>query len=387
MFNFFLNKLIKEGNSAATNRSKVGILAAILGLISNGVLFASKLLIGLLSGSVSIMADAINNLSDAASSILTLVGFKVASKPADKEHPYGHERFEYISGLIVSFLVTYVGIQFLQSSIKKIMQPTALNLTPIIFIVLLLSVLVKFWQSQMYRQLGKSIRSGSLKAAAQDSLNDVITTATVLVSAGVELLTGWQIDGYMGLGIAIYILYSGIMMIRDFINELMGSRPTQEEVEAMENKLSAYTTILGYHDLLVHNYGPNKRFASVHIEVNEEWDLHHAHEVIDKIEKEFKKDLQVDLVCHLDPVPVNDGEFMVVYQQVLAIVHQLNLELRLHDFRIEKSQNPILLSFDLVVPAKFTLSDQEIEAAIQRQLQRKIGEYQMQITFDHNYLL
>ncbi|WP_265457596.1 cation diffusion facilitator family transporter [Enterococcus sp. HY326] len=385
MIQFILNKLEKSDQDATLFRKKVGNTAAIIGLLTNGLLFAAKILIGLLSNSVSIMADAINNLSDTASSLLTLVGFRIAAKPADREHPYGHERFEYISGFLVSLLVTYVGFQFLHTSFDKILNPSSTLITPLVFVVLLLSIIIKIWQGKMYRSFSRRIKSETLNATAQDSLNDVFTTVTVLVSALIEFITGWQLDGYIGFLIALYILYSGIKMIKDFIDELMGSRPTTEDIVQMEERLETYPDILGFHDLLVHNYGPNKNFATVHIEVNEDLSLEAAHHIIDGIEKDFKKSLNINLVCHVDPVPVNDRQFMTNFHIVKTIIEELKLNLRMHDFRMEK--NPEELAFDLVVPPKCPLTDEEIYKKIQAKLLLILGPTKLSIDFDHNYLL
>lgn len=365
-------------------RTKKGILAGILGLISNAVLFAAKLMIGLLSGSVSIMADAINSLSDTASSALTLVGFKIAAKPADQEHPYGHERFEYISGLFVSIIISYVGFQFLEKSFLKILNPENIRLSPVVFGVLVFSIVLKAFQGRMYQRIAKSIHSETLKATAQDSYNDVFTTLTVLVSAGIERLWGWRIDGYIGFLLAIYILYSGLNMLKDFVYELLGSRPTTQEIKAMEHHLDVSEDILGYHDLLVHNYGPSKKFASVHIEVDDQLDLNHAHKIIDQIEKDFLKSLDVDLVCHIDPVAVNNEEYRDVYSKLKKIVAETAEGLTIHDLRIIH-QN--LLQFDVVVPKKCTFTDQELLRILRTRIDTEIGEYQLDVTFDHNYLL
>lgn len=388
MIQYLLQKIQKNSPTNSTaGRTKAGVLAGILGLLSNSILFGSKLTIGFLSGSVSIMADAINSLSDTASSVLTLVGFHISAKPADREHPYGHERFEYISGLFVSIIVTYVGFQFLDSSFQKILHPQNLSLSPIIFIVLILSIAIKIWQGAMYRTIGKSIHSNTLNATAQDSLNDVYTTMAVLISAGVEWGTGWRIDGYVGFIIAVYILYSGIQMIKGFVDDLLGSRPTAEEIEKMKQRLSSNTSILGYHDLLIHSYGPSKRFASVHIEVDESWDLNYAHTIIDTIEKEFKETLGVDLVCHLDPVALHDRNYTRLSLILKEILAKIDGNLRMHDFRIEHATEPKILQFDLAVPAKPRYSDEELKQLIQSNLQQQVGKYTLDITFDHNYLL
>ncbi|KAF1296050.1 cation transporter [Enterococcus sp. JM4C] len=388
MIRYLLGKINQQTTeNSSARRTKSGILAGILGLLSNGLLFASKIAIGLLSGSVSIMADAINSLSDTASSILTLVGFRIAAKPADREHPYGHERFEYISGLFVSMIVIYVGLQFLDTSFQKILQPENIALSPIVFVILVLSIGIKIWQGAMYKTIGHSIQSKTLGATAQDSLNDVYTTVAVLASALVEWGTGWRIDGYVGFALALYILYSGIQMIKGFVDDLLGSRPTAEEIEAMKQQLSGNHSILGYHDLLIHSYGPSKRFASVHIEVDESWDLNDAHEIIDEIEKEFKKTLGVDLVCHLDPVALHDRNYTRLSLILKEILAKLDENIRMHDFRIETEDNQKILQFDLAIPAKPNYSDKELTQLIQSNLKQQIGEYQLDITFDHNYLL
>lgn len=377
--------MTKKKKITSAERTKKGILAGVLGLLSNLILFISKLTIGLFSGSVSIMADAINSLSDTASSILTLVGFKIAAKPADPEHPYGHERFEYISGLFVSIIITYVGFQFLETSIGKIIHPESLTLSPIIFIVLLFSIILKFVQGRMYVTIAQSIDSETLRATAKDSYNDVYTTLAVLLSAGIEWLMGWRIDGYVGFALAGYILLSGIMMLRDFVYELLGSRPTKEKILAMEKLLLSYENILGFHDLLVHNYGPSKKFASVHIEVDDSLDLNQAHKIMDIIEKDFKKTLDVELVCHLDPVPVNNENYREILKVLKKIIKETGEGLKLHDLRMIRNGKE--LQFDVVVPEKFNFSDEELERVLRVQIEERIGNYDLDITFDHNYLL
>ncbi|EOT43436.1 cation diffusion facilitator family transporter [Enterococcus dispar] len=381
MLNYFIKKInTKDSNKT---RTSFGFLAGSLGLVSNGLLFVMKFLIGLFAQSVSIMADAINSLSDTASSVLTLVGFRIAAKPADKEHPYGHERFEYISGFMISIIITFVGFQFLISSIEKIMDPSNIKLSPLVFIILLLSIVIKIWQSFMYQKIAAKIDSETLKASSQDSLNDVITTAAVLLSALVELFTGLHIDGWMGLLIALYILYSGLKMVKEFIDELLGSRPSAEEILVMEEHLKEYPAILGYHDLLVHSYGPKKQFATVHIEVDDTWSLNHAHDIINSIEKDFRETLKVELVCHLDPVAVKSAEYQQKWEIVKESITALQLNLRVHDFRIEKNQ----LSFDVVVPPKCPQTDAEIRKKLTNYLTTRLGDVTLEITFDHNYLL
>lgn len=377
----FIQKDNRQNGS--DDRVAIGVRAGWLGLGSNLVLFIGKFLIGLSAGSVSIMADAINSLTDTASSLLTLIGFRIAGKPADSEHPYGHARFESISGFVVSLLITFVGGQFLLSSINKIITPEHIRLSPMLFVVLILSIGIKVWQGLMYRSLSKKIDSATLQASGQDSINDVITTVAVLLSAIVEWLTGWRVDGYVGLLIALYILYNGIQMIRTFINDLLGSRPTEAELTEMEKRLASYQTILGFHDLLVHNYGPSNRFASVHIEVDDTWTLNQAHQVIDQIEHDFFTQLQVELVCHLDPVPIHDPHYRQLRQAVKRLLRMIDPQLRMHDFRVSGEK----IYFDLVIPNEALYPDAAIRKMMQEKMTEELGNYVVDITFDHSYLL
>lgn len=389
MITYLINRFErKHTGSKEALRPKLGAFAGRIGLLSNLVLFLAKFVIGLLSGSVSIMADAINNLSDTISSILTLVGFYISGKPADAEHPYGHERFEYISGMLVSILITFVGFQFLITSIERIRNPQSVTVTWLVLIILLASIGIKIWQGLFYQKVAKKIDSDALVASAKDSLNDVFTTVTVLVSAMVEGLTGLKIDGYVGLAIAIYIIYSGYKMIMGFVNELMGMRPAEEEINQIKERLSAVDNIIGYHDLLIHNYGPNKTFASVHIEIDDTWNLRKAHEKTDLIEREFKKELGIELVCHVDPVSIHDQEQNRIHLLLKEIINGIDDTLKMHDLQIEKEKNEAgIMHFDIVIPKGFGLDDQELTQKIQLAVTRKIGDYQVQITFDHVYLL
>lgn len=386
MLTFLINKMIKrrKGNK----RTNIGILAGFLGLLSNLLLFLAKFLIGSVSGSVSIMADAMNNLSDTASSFITLAGFKIAGKPADKGHPYGHERFEYISGFVISILVIYVGVRFLDSSFLKILHPSSVMLSPLVYIVLVLSILMKFWQSYMYRRLSQVIDSATLKATAQDSINDVYTTVAVLISAMIEWLSDWRIDGFIGFMIALYIIYSGIKMILEFINDLLGGRAPEAEVLAIRHHLDQYTNIIGYHDLLIHSYGPNSIFASVHIEVNQEWSLPHAHDVIDAIEYDVKEHLGVDLVCHLDPYPLDDPEFKRVAPVLKKILQDIHPYLRFHDLRVDKTTTPETIYFDLVVPEDLKkIANSQLQDRISEEYIAQTAPAKLAITFDRTYLL
>ncbi|MHC5267769.1 cation diffusion facilitator family transporter [Enterococcus sp. LJL98] len=383
MIRFFIHRMEKKYQPAEM-RGKVGFFAGVFGLISNFILFIGKFMIGFSANSVSIMADSMNSLSDTVSSIIVLFGFKIAAKPADKDHPYGHQRFEYVTGLAVAVLISFVGFQFLKSSFFKILNPSSIHFSKVMFIVLVLSIGIKVYQGMMYRITGESIHSQTLFANAQDSFNDVYMTSAVLLSVFIEKVFQWRIDGYIGFILACYIFYSGIIMVRDFINELLGQRPTEKEITLIESQLNRYPMILGYHDLLIHSYGPQQRFASVHIEVDSRWSLMKAHEVIDLIEQDVKETLGVHLVCHLDPVPIDNPEYVKIHRLVKSTLKSLHPGLRMHDFRIIDHQ---VLQFDLVMPESHQLKEQTILAMIERALKKNEESYHLEITFDHHYLL
>lgn len=363
------------------------MLAGIIGLISNLSLFIIKLTAGWLSGSVSIMTDAINSLSDTASSLLTLLGFWFASKPPDKEHPYGHERFEYISGFLVSIMIIFVGFQFLTTSVDRIFHPTELATSPLIFILLITSIIAKVIQGQFYKSAAATIHSTALRGAAQDSFNDVYTTLIVLVASVVETFMGWTVDGYAGAILAIFIIYSGVNMIRDAMDDLLGTRPNEKELAEIQSHFDQFESILGYHDLLVHNYGPNKTYASIHIEVDDSWSLTEAHVVIDYIEKHFTDVLGIDLVCHLDPIAVKNESHTQIYREIKTILKSYQLNLKFHDFRVEELISHLRISFDVDVPENTVASNKELRDRITQDVLAKLGPVEIDITIDRLSLL
>ncbi|AQS54100.1 Ferrous-iron efflux pump FieF [Jeotgalibaca dankookensis] len=381
-------QIYTQNEMVESKRLKTGLLAGVVGLISNLILFIIKLLAGWLSGSVSIMTDAVNSLSDTASSIMTLLGFQIASKPADKEHPYGHQRFEYISGLIMSIIIIFVGLQFLRTSIVRIFNPSDLGFGSIIFILLIVSILIKFIQFFFYRAAATFIHSNTLRVAAQDSLNDIYTTLIVIASSLVEIIFGWQIDGYTGALLAIFIVYSGIQIIRDSMNDLLGIRPSPKELAEIIHHFEQFDEMMiGYHDLLVHNYGPNKTYASIHIEVDESWDLKRAHAITDKLEKHFKNELGIDLVCHLDPIAVQNENHTGIYRKVKRILNSYQLNLKFHDFKVDDLPTHQKITFDLVLPEKITTDTQLLLTIIKRDIFKEIGPCEVDITLDYHNLL
>lgn len=380
MFNKFINQMTNTNNKEE-RRQRVGILSGRVGLVSNLFLFVIKLIAGLMSGSISIVTDAMNNLGDSASSVITLFGFRAASKPADKEHPFGHERSEYISGMIISIIIIYVGLQFLSSSFNQIMHPTPLNTSELVFVLLIVSIVIKVLQGQFYRKMAKEIQSNTLQNSAQDSINDVYITTMVLVSSLVETWTGWQIDGYAGGLLSLFIIYSGIQAIRDSIDDLLGKRPSKVEIRQMKDLLDQYDNIVGYHDLLVHSYGPNQTFATIHIEIDDSWNLTRAHHLIDCIEEDFKHKLGVELVCHLDPIAIQNEHDTAIYRQVKAILKDFNL--KFHDFKVEHQT----ILFDIVLPDNPQLTDDALFMQIEQKIHEQIGNYEVKIIFDRLDLL
>lgn len=305
-------------------RAGYGRLAGVTGIVCNLLLFALKLLAGTISGSVSITADAVNNLSDASGSIVTLVGFKLASRPADDEHPYGHARMEYLSGLAVAVLILVIGVELVKSSIGKILHPEAVEFSALIVVILVCSILVKLWMAVFNRKLGRRIGSAALTAAAADSRNDVISTGAVLLACIVGQLTGLKIDGYVGLLVALFILWSGVGIAKDTIDPLIGAKPDESLVHAIAYLMTSHPSILGIHDLMVHDYGPGRRFASVHAELDHRIDPLVAHEILDEIERQAKRDLHVDLVIHYDPIVTDDPEVTSVHTRVTQILRGID---------------------------------------------------------------
>ena len=363
-------------------RAGYGRLAGVTGIVCNLLLFALKLLAGTISGSVSITADAVNNLSDASGSIVTLVGFKLASRPADNEHPYGHARMEYLSGLAVAVLILVIGVELVKSSVGKILHPEAVEFSALIVVILVCSILVKLWMAVFNRKLGRRIGSAALTAAAADSRNDVISTGAVLLACIVGQLTGLKIDGYVGLLVALFILWSGVGIAKDTIDPLIGAKPDESLVHAIAYLMTSHPSILGIHDLMVHDYGPGRRFASVHAELDHRIDPLVAHEILDEIERQAKRDLHVDLVIHYDPIVTDDAEVNEVRQRVEAIVTEIDPRLSFHDFRMVRGREHSNVIFDLVLPFDLRGQEHALRARIGEALHAENPRYRAVITFD-----
>ncbi|XJS10447.1 cation diffusion facilitator family transporter [Aerococcaceae bacterium WGS1372] len=376
-----------DSKKVKDKRTQVGLLAGIVGFFSNLILAIIKFFAGWVSGSVSIMTDAINSLSDTISSILTLVGFRAASKPADKEHPYGHERSEYITGFVMSLIIMFVGFQFLLTSFDRILNPSDLHTSPLIMGLLVLSIVAKIVQGFFYQDAAQLINSTTLRAGAMDSFNDVYTTFVVLVASLIETYTGWHVDGYAGTALALFIIYNSIQTIRESIDDLLGSRPTDSELERIRNEFEKYDGILGFHDFRMHQYGPNKVFATIHIELDESWTLVQAHELLDRIEVDFQENLGIELVCHPDPIGVQNPHHNELYRQVKRILKSYSVNLKFHDFQVIEEDEDVILNFDILLPDEFKEMSQELYQQIEQDVHQQMGDYHLRIEFDHIDLL
>ena len=372
----------EDGNDPRT-RSAVGKLSGIVGIVSNLLLFAGKLIAGLLSGSVSITADAMNNLSDASSSIVTFVGFKLAEKPADEDHPYGHARFEYLSGLAVAALIIVIGFELAKTSVEKIFHPASVAFSGLTVAILIGSIAVKLWLAVFNHTLGKKIHSGTLAATAADSRNDCITTAAVLLAGIVEHFTSWQVDGYAGLAVALFILWSGAKLAKETVDPLLGEAASPELQALIVDYISANPKVLGYHDLMVHDYGPGQRFASLHVEMDQREDPLLCHEIIDDIERECLQSHNIHLVIHYDPVVTDDPERNRLLAETLDVLHSIDERLHPHDFRMVKGDGHTNLIFDVALPSDMIKDKKRIHKTLEQELsERENTKIYTVITFD-----
>ena len=364
-------------------RAAIGTMSGLVGIVCNLLLFAFKLLVGTLTSSVSITADAMNNLSDASGSIVTFIGFRVADKPADAHHPYGHARAEYLSGLGVAALILVIGIELVKTSVKKIFAPTPVEFTAVAAVVLLASIALKFWMNLFNRSLAKRIDSTALMATAADSRNDCITTGAVLIAAVVEKLTHVPVDGWIGLGVALFILYSGLNLAKDTISPLLGENADPELREKIVDYIVSQPKVLGYHDLMVHDYGPGQRFASLHVEMDCREDPLDCHELIDDLERECLRSHNVHLVIHYDPVIVDDPVLNALKNRVLCLLQAKDSRLSLHDFRMVPGKKHMNLVFDVALPRDLKDKGEELRSWVEDTLNAE-GEmvYHVIITFD-----
>lgn len=365
-------------------RDKCGRVAGAVGIITNFLLFLMKIIIGTVFHSVSVTADAVNNLTDSGSSVVTLIGFKMAGKPADEKHPFGHARIEYLSGVIVSFIVIFLGLQLGMSSIEKIITPEENALTPAALIVLVVSILAKLWQCLFYRKVGRMIKSESVEATSKDSRNDVIATSVVLLGAVITMLTGVNLDGYMGAAVALFIVFSGVQLTISTADPLLGQAPEGELVQTITEKMLSYPGIIGMHDLAVHNYGVGRCFASAHCEVDAKNDILVSHDLIDNIERDFSRDLGIHMVIHLDPVIVGDARTDALHRKVQSLVTALYPTVTIHDFRVIWGVTHSNIVFDAAVPFAVKDSDAVITQKLEAEIQKLDPDYRTVVTIDRS---
>ena len=385
MTTFLLRRFVRDWETpdAPGVRAAVGRLSGITGILCNLLLFAAKLLIGLLSGSLSICADAMNNLSDAASAIVTLIGFRLAEKPADADHPFGHARFEYLSGLAVAGLIMVIGFELAKTSVAKILHPAPVQFSLPLVLVLCLSIGAKLWLFAFNRRLGTHIDSQTLIATATDSRNDVLTTSAVFAAILIERATSWQVDGWMGLVVALFILYSSVDLAKSTISPLLGESADPALRRVILETVDAHPLVLGYHDLMVHDYGPGQRFASLHVEMDSREDPLRCHEVIDDLERKCYREHNIHLVIHYDPVVLDDAAQNEMRDHIRSLLFRYDERLSFHDLRMVPGARHINLMFDISLPEELMRQQDQIRAFIDREL-NEAGEmrFHIKITFD-----
>ena len=384
--NFLVRRFIKnyQDTKDADVRMSVGKLSGIVGIFSNLFLFVIKFVIGTIVHSVSIQADGVNNLTDAGSNIISILSFHFANKPADKDHPFGHERTETIASLFVGILILVLGFETAKESISKVIHPGSIDFRIASVIILLISIIVKFWMYTYNKKLSKTYDSSLLEATALDSISDVCGTAAVLVSTLLSPVLHFNLDGYMGIVVSGIIIYGAYGLLRDMINSLIGEAPDPELVHNIVDRIMAHPAILGVHDMMLHNYGPNKIFASAHVEVDSSKDIFETHDHIDNIEREVKENMNIDLVLHMDPVKVNDPETELYRAKVVEAIHQIDPKWGFHDFRIVSGPTHVNLVFDLVIPFEEKYTQKEIEAMLLKHIQSNKKIY-LVLTIDHPY--
>lgn len=387
MTSLLLKLFVKNYEDTTNNtvREKYGVLGGTVGIVTNMIIACAKLIIGSFSGSISITADAVNNFSDAGSSIITLIGFKMSNKPADTSHPFGHGRIEYISGLIVAFIVLIFGIDLMKTSVERIINPTEIIYSTWAIVVLVLSILGKLWLGLFNRKLGKAINSSAMTTVFTDCLSDSGATLVTIISMLLARFAGLNIDGILGVIVAIIILIAGINIVKDTLNPLLGEAPDKELVEDLAKTILSFDKVVGIHDLIIHNYGSVKTFGSVHIEVPADENVLITHEIMDNIELEIKKKYGIELVAHCDPIETNNEEVNKNKEMVISIINGINKMLTIHDFRMVSGPTHTNLIFDVVLPYDVKLSEEETIKIISDKVKEKHPNFNCVITVDRNY--
>lgn len=367
-------------------RQAYGTLCGFLGIGLNIILFAGKFIAGIISHSIAITADAFNNLSDAGSSFVTLIGFRLSGSKPDPQHPFGHGRIEYLSGLFVSMMILLMAVELLKSSVAKIFHPEQIESNGLIIGILLVSILVKLYMSSYNRIIGKKISSAAMQATATDSLSDGIATTVVLASTLISKFTGLYVDGYCGVLVGIFIFIAGINAAKDTINPLLGQAPDPEFIEEIRGIVTEYREIKGIHDMVVHDYGPGRIMVSFHAEVPASGNICVLHDAIDQVENELREKLGCHVVIHMDPIYTDDPETIRLKEQVLKVIHGLDAEISMHDFRLVKRPAYTNVMFDVVVPYDFYLSDNEVEERLQKEVRQMDGKYYAVIHVDKEFI-
>lgn len=389
MTNLLVKLFVKDNQNIENQnvRTSYGILASIVGVICNVILFAVKISIGIVIDSISVTADAFNNLSDAASAVISFFGVKLANRPADREHPFGHGRYEYIAALAVAFLVLQVGVSCIQSSFEKILHPVGMEFKLVLVVILGISVLVKVWLGIFNRTLGNRISSTVMKATATDAFGDVLITSATIVSIIISEITGLKIDGYMGFAVSVVIMFAGIKIAKETLEPLLGQAVSPEEYEKISKKVESYEGIIGTHDLIVHNYGPTHTMATIHAEVPSDINFEVAHETIDKIEREVCKEMGIFLVIHMDPIEVKNETVQKLKKMVVLVVQELEEKATIHDFRMVNGEKKINLIFDLVVPHSYTEGQEEqLVLEVKEQVSKQDKRCECIITLEHSFV-
>lgn len=382
---FFVKDKDNTGDQAV--RTSYGVLSSIVGIICNAILFIVKLIVGLLINSVSVMADAFNNLSDAASSVISLVGVKLAERPADKEHPFGHGRIEYIAALAVSFLIIQVGFSSFKNSFQKILNPEEVIFSPILTGILVLSILIKVWLMLFNNKLGKRINSTVMLATAADAKGDIFITSGTVISAVIAGVVGWQIDGYVGVIVSVFVIISGIQIAKDTLEPLLGQAVDREAYKNITALVESYPGIVGTHDLIIHSYGPTHSMATIHAEIPNDINFEKAHETIDQIERDVLEKLDIFLVIHMDPIEMND-EMVVEKRELLTnIINNIDPKASFHDFRMVRGEYQINLFFDLTIPFSYTHEDeQKLLKRIVKEVKKVDPRLNCVITLENGYV-
>ncbi|MEG1923113.1 MAG: cation diffusion facilitator family transporter [Clostridia bacterium] len=367
-------------------RVRYGIVAGILGIISNSILFLLKIVVGVIGNSITIIADAINNLSDAGSSVVTVCGFKMSARPADKEHPYGHARYEYITALIVAFIVLAIGILLGKSSIEKIISPEAIETTIFTYVVLGLAIVMKIWQMLLYIDFGKSINSTVLKACSEDSRNDVLTTTAVLLATIIMDLFDINIDGYVGLAVSMFIVISTIKLVKETIDPLLGVVPDKDVVNKLKVEILNYDGVLGIHDLILHSYGAAHCFAVVHVEVSAKDNILKSHDLMDNIERDIKEKMNITLSIHMDPVETDNKKINEMKEKVANALTLYNPQITIHDFRVVSGVTHTNVLFDAATPFGTDVNEEDIEKIALKAIDDGVTKYYFVINLDKSYV-